>query len=115
MGTGDNVANVDLPVSATAHLAPDIPKAKFPSIFYAIDVYRAFKFTAMKELMVEVWFEQFFQVPYKTSTFYAHRVLWFSAPLNARIHAITAGYSKEGCYSVFMRAHPAKNTDVNAM
>ena len=42
MGTGDNVANVDLPVSATAHLAPDMPKAKFPSIFYAIDVYRAF-------------------------------------------------------------------------
>ena len=115
MGTGDNVANVDLPVSATTCLAPDVTKAKFPSTFYAVDIYRAFKFTATKKLMVEAWFEQFFQVPYKTSTFYAHRAQWFSAPLDARICAITAGYSKEGCYSIFMRAHLAKNADITMM
>ena len=89
-------------------------EAKFPSSFYAINVHRAFTFKLMNQLTIDAQFQQLFNLPWKSSTFYDHRARWLNAPRDARDRAIAVGYSDAGHYSVFLDAHPAKDADLKA-
>ncbi|KAG9310711.1 hypothetical protein JVU11DRAFT_9309 [Chiua virens] len=81
------------------HLIPGvIGTAKFPSSFYAIDLHRVFNFKPTRRLTLEAHFEQVFQLPWKSSTYYDHKGKWFSAPHDARDKAVAAGYTEAGEY-----------------
>ena len=45
--------------------------------------------------------------------YYYHKAQWFNALCNARDNAMAASHSDAGHYSVFLEAHPAKDTELN--
>lgn len=101
---------------ASARVVPSVSpqSAKFPSSFYAVDVHRSFSFERQGDLMVEIQFRQFFNVPFKSSTYYDHKARWLQAPRDARDRALAAGYEEDGWYSKFIAAFPPKDADLKA-
>ena len=99
-----------------ACIVPEIsPRAaKFPTSFYVVDVHRSFSFERKGNLSLERQFQQFFNIPFKSSTYYDHKARWSQAPRDAWDHALEAGYKKDGQYSKFMAAYPAKDADLKA-
>ncbi|KAG9317733.1 hypothetical protein JVU11DRAFT_1950 [Chiua virens] len=89
--------------------------AKFPSSFYTVDVHRSFLFERRGNLTLEMQFESFFNIPFKSSTYYDHKARWSQAPRDARDHALAAGYEEDGQYSRFMGMYPAKDADLKAI
>ena len=87
---------------------------QFPLSFYAVDVHRSFSFERQGDLMLEIQFQRFFNIPFKSSTFYDHKARWLQALRDARDRAVTAGYDDDGRYTKFMAAHAAKDTDLKA-
>ncbi|KAG9316080.1 hypothetical protein JVU11DRAFT_3751 [Chiua virens] len=79
----------------------DVTQAKFPSSFYAVNVHTAFTFRATGDLMLEAQFMHFFDLPWKSSTYYYHKAQWFNAPHDARDNVVAASYSDTGHYSTF--------------
>lgn len=102
--------------TTVARLMPGVstPLAKFPSSFYTVDVHAAFTFKSTGKLTVEAQFEQFFSLPFRSSTYYDHKTRWLSVPRDARDKAVAAGYTEEGQYSTFLATHAAKDTPLKA-
>ena len=112
----DSIADAEADqTTAKAHLIPDVnmTRARFPSSFYAIDVQTAFAFKTIGKLTVEAQFVCFFDLPWKSSTYYYHKAQWCDAPCDAKDNVVAAGYSDAGCYSTFLEAHPAKDAELN--
>lgn len=84
--------------TTVARLVPGVspPLAKFPSSFYTADVHAAFAFKSKGKLTVEAQFEQFFSLPFRSSTYYDHKTRWLSVPRDVRDKAVAAGYTEEG-------------------
>jgi hypothetical protein len=100
-----------------AHLIPGIflQAAKFPLSFYAVDIHHSFSFKWQGNLTLEMQFQDFFNIPFKSSTYYDHKVWWLQAPRDARDRALAAGYEQDGMYSKFMAAYPAKDAKLKAV
>ncbi|KAF8436850.1 hypothetical protein L210DRAFT_3505619 [Boletus edulis BED1] len=110
------VVNTSQKIS-TARLVPGVETgtAKFPSSFYAVNLHKAFStFKATNRLRLETQFENFFQLPWKSSTYYNHRARWLNVPHDARDNAVTAEYTEDGQYSRFLAVHAAKDAEVKA-
>ena len=63
---------------------------------------------------MERQFQQFFNIPFKSLTYYDHKARWSQALRDAWDHALEAGYEKDSQYSKFMAAYPAKDADLKA-
>lgn len=102
--------------TTTARLMPgvSVTLAKFPLSFYTINVHTAFTFKSMGKLKVDIQFEQFFRLPWKSSMYYDHKAGWLSVPCDARDKVVAAGYTEEGQYSTFLAMHAAKDTPLKA-
>jgi hypothetical protein len=102
--------------TTTARLMPGVnaTTAKFPSSYYAVDVHTAFQFKSVNKLAVDTQFESFFQLPWKSSTYYYHKSRWLSVPWDARDKAVNAGCTDAGQYSKFFTAQPAKDGELRA-
>jgi hypothetical protein len=109
------VANASQKID-TARFVPGVEKTniKFPSSFYVVDVHKAFTFRSTYLLAMEPQFEQFFQLPWKSSTYYDHKARWFNALRDARDNAVAAGYTEDGLYSRFLAVHATKDAEVKA-
>ena len=112
----DSIADAEADqTTAKACLIPDVDmtRARFPSSFYAVDVRTAFAFKTIGKLTVEAQFMRFFDLPWKSSTYYYHKARWCDAPRDAKDNAVAAGYSDAGRYSTFLEAHPVKDAELN--
>ncbi|KAF8548466.1 hypothetical protein OG21DRAFT_1526472 [Imleria badia] len=103
-------------MTTTARLVPGVnaTSAKFPSSYYAVNVHISFQFKSTNKLAVDTQFEGFFQLPWKSSTYYYHKSRWLNAPRDARDKAVNAGYTEVGQYTNFLAAHPAKDGELRA-
>ena len=125
-GTGilSDEDNDTLPTLPTIHpiqrahacLIPGISPqaAKFPSSFYAVNTHHSFSFEQQGNLTLEMQFQDFFDIPFKSSTYYDHKMRWLQAPRDARDRTLAAGYEQDGMYSKFMAAYPAKDAELKA-
>ena len=61
---------------------------------------------------MEIQFQQFFNVPFKSSTYYNHKARWLQAPRDVCDQALAAGWEEDGWYLKFIAAFPPKDADL---
>ncbi|KAG9308617.1 hypothetical protein JVU11DRAFT_11725 [Chiua virens] len=110
----DDTRSEDRLEDRCACLIPGISPAtaRFPSSFYVIDIQRSFNFERQGSLTMEMQFERFFGLAFRSTTYYDHKVRWDSVPSDARQRVLAAAYTEEGRYATFIAAYPAKDADL---